>query len=224
MSSIRLAAFAVATCSSQVFAGLVGGPAQISLMQVGRGHADAPDFFSKAINTVTIADPPVGSFLRLGGGIPAVERFLSILTFESTATISTGYLANFSFRSEVETAPAASTAHDFSFAGNRLGFTALEEGDLTLAGQTQGSGSGSLFFLDYADPTTLHIIPIVSDSFLVSISFSAGDRMFAWGVLNDPAGGMADWEGVASVFVVPAPGAAALLALAGLLVGRRRRR
>lgn len=223
MSCSRLAAVAAVSLSGPALAGIVGSPADVSLMQVGRGYIDVQNPFATGISTASIADPPVGSFLLLGGGIPNVERFLSILEFEQATTSSTGHLAIFSFRNEVEADPFALPQFEFAFAGNRLEFTTDAEGSFLVTGSTQGSGGGAIFFYDYAEPTSIQIVPIVMDEFLFAKSLSAGSHRIAWGVLADPSGGMADWEGVASVFVVPAPGAAALLAVAGLVARRRRR-
>jgi hypothetical protein len=223
MSCSRLAAVAAVAVSGPALAGIVGSPADFSLMQVGRGYIDIQNPFATGISSASIANPPVGSFLLLGGGVPNVERFLSVLEFDQTTTSSTGHLSIFSFRNEVEVDPFALPQFEYAFAGNRLEFTTDAEGSFLVTGATQGSGGGAIFFYDYADPTSLEIVPIVMDEFLLSKSFGAGSHTIVWGVLADPSGGMGDWEGVASVFVVPAPGAAALLALAGLVAGRRRR-
>lgn len=224
MNPSRLAAIAAVAVSAPALAGIVGSSLDLSLMQVGRGYIDVQNPFATGVNTASIVDPPVGSFLLLGGGIPNVERFLSVLELDQAGTTASGHFANFSFRNEIETDPFALPQYEYAFAGNRLEFTTDAEGSFLVTGTTQGTGSGAIFFYDYADPTSLQIVPIVMEEFLLAVSLGAGSHTITWGVLTDPSGGMADWEGVASVLVVPAPGAAALLAMAGLIAGGRRRR
>jgi hypothetical protein len=223
MSLTRFAPLAAAAISGSAFAGIVGGSASIDFMQVGRGYLDFQDPFEGGSNTATIANPPVGSFLRIGGGIPDVERFLSTLVHNAAGPTAEGFRSTFFFRNEIEVDPFALPEFEHAFAGNRLSFTTSADSVFTASGFVGLSGAAALFF-NYSDPQSLVIMDVPLEEYSISIGLEAGNHTIAWGVLADPSGGMGDWDGSASLLVVPAPGAAALLALAGLVLGHRRRR
>lgn len=220
----RLAPLAAAAITGTTFAGIVSTPADFASMQVGRGFLDVQNPFGSGVNTATIANPPVGSFLLIGSGIPNVERFLSVLEFTEVYATPDGHASRFDFRNEIEVDPFASSAFEFAFAGNRLEFTADAPTSFTVAGSVSIAGGGALFVYDYADPQSLFIMDVPLEAFAYSFTLDAGSHTIAWGVLAEPEGGLAEWEGSASVLVVPAPAAAVLLVMAGLVAGHRRRR
>lgn len=224
MSSKIVASSVALLVSAPALADLAGDPLEFTFMQVSRGGLDAQAPFVSGGNHATVPQPPTGSFLLLSGGFPNGDRYLSVLEYLAATTTLTGHLAEFGFRNEVDVDPFASPQFEYAFAGNRLQFTSEAEATFTATGATQGAGSGAVFLYDHADPQGLRIFPIVGDQFLLSASFAAGSHTIVWGVLSDASGGMADWEGVASIFVVPAPGAATAFALAAIALGRRRRR
>lgn len=219
-----LAPLAAVAISAPALAGIFGSPPAFTSMQVGRGYIDLQNPFGSGGNTSTITNPPVGSFLLMGGGIPNVERFLSVLDFTSASTTSTGHVATFDFRNELEVDPFSIPEFEYAFAGNRLQFTTEGPATFQFSGPLSVSGGGALFVYDYAHPQD---VIIVDESFAmvdVTVVFGAGAHTIAWGVLSSAEGGTADWEGTATLRAVPAPGAAALLGMAGLFAGRRRRR
>ena len=224
MSIRRLAPLAAVAISGTAVAGIVGTPAQITSMQVGRGSIDIQNPFGSGVNTATIANPTVGSILLLGGSIPNVERYLSVLEFASISETGEGIRSRFDFQNEIEVDPFASPEFEYAFAGNRLQFTTETATSFTVAGSVSLSGGGALFVYDYSDPQSLFIMDVPLDVFAYSFSLEAGSHTIAWGVLAEPEGGLAEWEGAASVLVIPAPGAVALLSIAGFVLGRRRRR
>lgn len=224
MDLIRLAPLAAVALSATASAGIFGSPPEFTLMQVGRGYLDVQDPFGSGINTASITNPPVGSFLLLGGGIPGVERFLSQLSYSSSETTFNGYLSTFNFRNEVEVDPFSLPESEYAFAGNRLEFTTAGPSTFTVFGDVDLVGGGALFVYDYSNPSSLLIMDVPVEAFGISIELSAGNNTIAWGVLAESEGGLGDWEGSATLLAIPAPGAAALLALAGLIIGHRRRR
>lgn len=225
MALTRLAPLAAVAISGTALAGIFGTPPEFISMQVGRGYVDLLDPFGAGSNTATITSPPVGSFLLLGGGIPGVERFLSVLEFTSAETTAAGHVATFSFRNELDVHPFAGSPSEFAFAGNRLAFSTAGAATFTFHGPLGVSGGGALFVYDYARPQDILIVDESYASVEVTLVLGAGSHTIAWGVLSNPDGGTGDWEGTATLVAVPAPGAATvLLAVAGVTVGRRRRR
>jgi hypothetical protein len=223
MSLSHFAPLAAVAISGSAFAGIVGGSAGIDSMQVGRGYVDFQDPSGGGASTATIANPPVGSLLLLGGGIPNVERFLSVLEFTSAETDSSGSLSTFDFRNELEVDPFEGPEFEFAFAGNRLEFTTAGSADFSFTASLDVSGGGAMFVYNYSTGALI----LVDESYEevnVTVLFDAGTHTIAWGVLAGTGGGFGDLEGTATLFVVPAPGVAALLAMAGLVLGHRRRR
>jgi len=204
--------------SSTVSAGILfGGDNSIDLMQVGHRYINTADPGEiEFTDLAQIFSPPVGSSLLLGGSIPGVEAFYSDLTFTSLV----GPTATFEFESDIdiETIPPE---FEISFAGSRLVFNTVVPVLLTLTGTVTSDGSASGFFYLYGTAVPVFLF----DSVNYSVEIGPGTTAIAWGVLGRDTSPTNDavFAGSLSLTLVPAPGAVALLAAAGLIAGRRRR-
>lgn len=214
-ASVAAATLVVAPTAS---AGLLfGGGNSIDLMQVGTGYIDVADpGQSEFTDLAQIFSPPVGSSLLLGGSIPGVESFYSELAF----TNLDGPIATFEFESDIDI-ESIPPEYDISFAGSRLVFNTVVPVLLTLTGTVTSDGSASGFFYLYGTSAPLFLFGTVN----YTVEIGPGTTEIAWGVLGQDTSPTNDavFAGSLSLTLVPAPGAVALLAAAGLLAGRRRR-
>jgi len=214
-ASVAAATLAVAPTAS---AGLLfGGGNSIDLMQVGTGYIDVADpGQSEFTDLAQIFSPPVGSSLLLGGSIPGVESFYSELAF----TNLDGPIATFEFESDIDI-ESIPPEYDISFAGSRLVFNTVVPVLLTLTGTVTSDGSASGFFYLYGTSAPIFLFGTVN----YTVEIGPGTTEIAWGVLGQDTSPTNDavFAGSLSLTLVPAPGAVALLAAAGLLAGRRRR-
>jgi len=214
-ASVAAATLVVAPTAS---AGLLfGGGNSIDLMQVGTGYIDVADpGQSEFTDLAQIFSPPVGSSLLLGGSIPGVESFYSELAF----TNLDGPIATFEFESDIDI-ESIPPEYDISFAGSRLVFNTVVPVLLTLTGTVTSDGSASGFFYLYGTSAPIFLFGTVN----YTVEIGPGTTEIAWGVLGQDTSPTNDavFAGSLSLTLVPAPGAVALLAAAGLIAGRRRR-
>jgi hypothetical protein len=219
MSQRLFAPLAAALLVAPAFAGIVGGTNTIDLMQTGSGYIDLENPGQDSFEDLTsIADPPVGSFLFLGGVIPGVESFFGELEFSSLSEST----ARFDFLNEIEVVPFALPDYEWAFSGNRLLFTTVVPVEVTLFGSLMTSGAGLGFLEIYGDDADPFVNPIGGE-WGVSFTLGAGTHAIAWGAMSGPSGGAAEFAGSMTLTLIPAPGAVALLAAAGLILSRRRR-
>ena len=131
-SSILAASLLVVAPAS---AGILAGSTDVML--VGAGYIDEQDpSWENLADIATIADPPVGSFISVASGIPAVETFLSYLRFDGLS----GNTAVFVFENTAQAAPfAAGSPYEAAFAGNRLTITSSFGFVITLQGTLLGT-------------------------------------------------------------------------------------
>jgi len=215
-----LAASAAATLVASAHAGLVTS-GSFDFMQVGAGYIDVQTFGSELVDLVTVSSPPVGSRIFLGGLIPGVENFYSDLDFDAAS----GSMASFSFRSEIEVSPFVLPEYEWAFAGNRLGFTSDVPVEILLDASLFLNGGGVGFFGVYGDGQAPQIFPFPTDRLTYFVTVGPGTHIITWGVMTAPSGGTGMMDGTVTLNFVPAPGAAALLALAGVAgLGTTRRR
>jgi hypothetical protein len=213
------APLAAAIVVAPAFAGIVGGTNTIDLMQTGSGYIDLENPGQDSFRDLTtIVNPPVGSFLFLGGVIPGVESFYGELGFESINES----VARFEFRNEIEVVPFALPDYEWAFSGNRLVFTTVVPVEIFLLGNLSVAGAGLGFLEVYGDDSPALVNPFGGE-WGVFLTLGAGTHIIAWGAMSGPSGGSADFEGSVTLTLVPAPGAVALLAAAGLVLTRRRR-
>jgi hypothetical protein len=216
--AIALAAIGLSSASAS--AGLVGGSNHsIDLMQIASGFVDLADPSASTFTDLTsVAVPPVGSYLNLQGVIPGNRSFLGDLEFISCD----GVTSVFDFEFAVQSVPFDSTGFEFFFAGGRLDIVSEVEFSVRLDALVGGSGGGLAFLYDY-DNEAPHLFFPSSEPVDFILTFGPGMHRIAWGALVDPTGGEAGIDGSIVFTFVPAPGAVALLALAGFAVSRRRR-
>lgn len=204
------------------WAGIVGGPNSIDLLQTGSGYVDLDNPGNDSFqDVISVVDPPVGSFLFLDGGIPGVEAFASEIEFTSI-TGAFGETARFDFENDITVVPFALPEFEWAFAGNRLQFTTVVPVEVFLFGAVTTAGGGLAFFEIYGDGAGPFINPVSSD-WGVSVVLGAGTHKIAWGAMAGPSGGSAGFDGFVTLTLVPTPGAVALLAAAGVVLPRRRR-
>lgn len=215
-----------ALVAAPAFAGVVGGTGSVDFMQTGIGYVDLEAGTEQFEQLVTLVNPPVGSYLLLGGGIPGVETFFGGIEFLSVE----GPVARFASTNSIEVDPFAFPENEWAFAGNRVQFTTDVPVEVNLdailnpespGGFLDGAGVG--FLEIYGDSSGPFINP-VSGAWNLKFVLAAGTHTLAWGALCGPAGGSAELDGVLSLTLIPAPGALALLAVAGLVGNRRRGR
>jgi hypothetical protein len=213
------APLAAAIIVTPALAGVTGGSNTIDLMQTGSGYIDLDNPGQDSFEDLTsIINPPVGSFLFLGGVIPGVESFYGELGFESINES----VARFEFRNEIEVVPFALPDYEWAFSGNRLVFTTVVPVEIFLLGNLSVAGAGLGFLEVYGDDSPALVNPFGGE-WGVFLTLGAGTHTIAWGAMSGPSGGSADFEGSVTLTLVPAPGAVALLAAAGLVLTRRRR-
>ena len=213
------AALAAASAVAPALAGIIGGTNEITLMQTGSGYIDLNNPGQDSFRDLTsITNPPVGSLLFLGGVIPGVEAFYGRVEFLSVDATT----ARFGFRNEIEVIPFALPEYEWAFSGNRLSFTTVVPVELALYGELDVDGAGLGFLEVYGDGQNPYVNPFGGD-WGIGLTLAAGTHTIAWGAMSGPSGGFADFEGGITLTLVPAPGAVALLAAAGLVLPRRRR-
>lgn len=217
--SIALALVAIAWPVTTASAGLLGSLVDFSAMQVASGFLDEQDPSSSSFtDLVNLEDPAPGDGLDLQGVLPGNRSFLGSLDFTST----TPSAARFDFDFAAATIPFNGTAFEFFFSGGRIDLISTVAFSVTLEALVGGSGGGLAFLYDY-DDLAPHLFLPSSDPVSFTIDLEAGTHTIAFGSLVGASGGDADLEGSLTFRFVPAPGAVALLALAGLATVRRRR-
>jgi len=216
-SSILAASLLVVAPAS---AGILAGSTDVML--VGAGYIDEQDpSWENLADFATIADPPVGSFISVASGIPAVETFLSYLRFDGLS----GNTAVFVFENTAQAAPfAAGSPYEAAFAGNRLTITSSFGFVITLQGTLLGTGAGRGGFNVLGGGEAPVIFDPAAGTVLYSRTIGAGTQTIGWSALVGPLGGTADFTGTMTVTFIPAPAAVSLLAISGLVGGGRRRR
>lgn len=203
-------------------AGFSADPLTFDQMVGGGGIVDFGDpFASGDVELITIDDPEPGTFIDMWFGVTGQGVFGSDTTFGS---FNDG-VALFSFQHSLNVAffgddPDA----DFAFAGARLTFTALAPIEVTLIASVLATPTGFGFLEVYGDgdPDGEIFIPEDNPVFYQFV-LGPGTYDLGWGAGVVPAGGNSSFNGTLAFRVVPTPGAIALLALAGLTAGRRRR-
>lgn len=201
--SIALALVAIAWPVTTASAGLLGSLVDFSAMQVASGFLDEQDPSSSSFtDLVNLEDPAPGDGLDFTSTTPSAARF------------------DFDFAAA--TIPFNGTAFEFFFSGGRIDLISTVAFSVTLEALVGGSGGGLAFLYDY-DDLAPHLFLPSSDPVSFTIDLEAGTHTIAFGSLVGASGGDADLEGSLTFRFVPAPGAVALLALAGLATVRRRR-
>lgn len=214
-----------ALVAAPAFAGIVGGTGSVDLMQTGVGYVDLQSGSEQFDQLLSRVNPTVGSYLLLAGGIPGVETFFGAIEFSSME----GPVVRFSSISRLEVVPFAFPENEWAFSGNRVRFTTDVPVEVNLdailnpgpPGLVEGSGVG--FLEIYGDSSGPYILPS-SGPWNLNVVLAAGTHTLAWGAMCGPTGGSAELDSVLSLTLVPAPGALALLAVAGLVGNRRRGR
>jgi hypothetical protein len=214
---IALAAIGLSTASAS--AGLGGGYSHtFELMQIASGFVDLADPGASSFTDLTsIAVPPLGSFLDLQGIIPGTRSYLGSLDFTSCD----GTTSVFDFEFVAESVSFAPTGFEFFFSGGRLDIVSEVEFSVRLDALVGGNGGGLAFLYDYIG-TVPYLFHPSGDPTDFTVTFAPGSHRIAWGALVDATGGDAAIEGSLIFTFVPAPGAIALLGLAGLAATRRR--
>lgn len=214
-----VAAAAIGLPAAIASAGFVGGSYTFEFMQIASGFIDLENPSSSTFTDFTSIDnPPVGSFLDLQGVIPGTRSFLGSLDFTSASDTA----ARFDSEFQAATAPFSSTGFEFFFSGGRIDLTSSVAFSVTLDALIGGSGGGVSFLYVYGGGAP-HLFFPSSEPVSYTIDFGAGSHTIAWGSLVDPTGGSAVLQDSLIFNFVPAPGAVALLAMAGLAAPRRRR-
>lgn len=213
-----LALVAAGLPSMVAAAGVTGGTHTIEFMQIASGFVDLENPSSSTFTDfTTIHDPPVGSYLDIEGLIPGSRSFLGELDFTSCD----GLVSRFDFRFGAQSGPFTATGLEFFFAGGRIDVTSSVDFSVNFAGLVGGSGGGIAFLYDYDDEAP-HLFFPAAEPIDFTINLSAGTHRIAWGTLVDPTGGDSTADGSLTFTFIPAPGAAALLILAGVTASRRR--
>lgn len=214
-----------ALVTAPVFAGVVGGTGSVDFMQTGVGYVDLEAGSEQFNQLVTLMSPPVGSYLVLGSGIPSVGTFFGQLEFTSVE----GPVARFFSNSRLTVQPFAFPENEWAFTGHRVQFTTdvpvAVNFEAVLNPEPPGflANAGVGFLEIYGDSSGPFINPI-SGAWNLNFVLEAGTHTLAWGAMCGPTGGSAELQGMISLTLVPAPGALALLAVAGLVGNRRRGR
>ena len=219
MSNRLFVPLCAALVATPALAGVVGGSGTIDRMETAAGYIDLDAGGEFIADLVGIDAPPVGSFIFLGGGIPGVETFFGELTFAST----TGPVARFESMNSLEVDPFAFPENEWAFAGNRITFSTTVAVDVFMLVDLNLEGGGLGFLEIYGDASGPFLNP-VGGTWGLNFTLAAGTHTIAWGAMSSPTGGTAEMDGFLTLTLVPAPGAMALLAVAGLITGQRRRR
>lgn len=219
MSRTVFAPLCAALASAPAFAGLVGSPNSIDFMQTGVGYVDLDAGTEAFDDLVTIVDPPVGSLIFLGGSIPDVESFYGAVEFTSAV----GPVARFDSLNEIEVDPFAFPENEWAFSGNRVRFSTIVPVEVNLLVDLTLAGAGLAFLEIYGDTSGPFLNP-VGGTWGLNFTLAAGTHTLAWGAMSGPSGGSSEMDGFLTLTLIPTPGAFALLAVAGLVGNRRRRR
>jgi len=219
--SIRMyAPLFAALAATPAFAGIVGGGVgSIDYMQTGFGHVDLETGAESIDDIVSVDDPTVGSFIFIGGGVPGAGSFLGEITFTSTV----GPVARFDSVNDIDVEPFALSGDEWAFSGNRVSFTTTVPVEVNLLVDLNVEGAGLGFLEVYGDSSNPFLNP-VGGTWGLNFMLAAGTHTLAWGAMAGPDGGVAEMDGFLTLTLVPTPGAVALLAMAGLVGNRRRRR
>lgn len=206
-------------------AGFTGFEVAIDAMDSVNGFIDLDDpSVTEYADLIEIPNPPAGSFIEVGSGIPGVGEFVSGLIYGS----NNAGTALFTFAAETAVAPFADNPFglDLAISAHQVIFTSEVEVVVSLIGSmAPGSTETAHGFLDVVEngiPSGTDFSPM-DNPILEEIVLGPGTHSVAFGVAVSPEGGFGAIAGTIAFTAVPAPGAVALLGLAGLVAGRRRR-
>lgn len=220
MSIRSCAPLLAALAATPAFAGIVGGGVgSIDYMQTGFGYIDLETGSETIDDIVSVDNPTVGAFIFIGGGIPGAGSFLGDLAFTSIE----GPVARFDAVNEVHVDPFGLSDDEWAFSGNRVSFTTTVPVEVNLLVDLNVEGAGLGFLEIYGDAAGPFLNP-VGGTWGLNFVLDAGTHTLAWGAMSGPDGGVAEMDGFLTLTLVPTPGAFALLAVAGLVGNRRRRR
>lgn len=204
--------------------GGVSGTGNIDQMMVGLGYFDfigggAFDF----VDAFALEDPPVESELAIYSSIPGVETAGASLAW----TTRNGPTAVFLSESLLQLESDVPDQFEGAFAGQRLSFTSDVDVLVNLTGVLSLSGDAIGFFYVYQEGFYEPVV-FTGDVAQHTVLLTAGTNKIAWGVLGAIGDGgemaSADMEAVVTLTLVPSPSAVCLLATAGLVGVRGRRR
>ncbi|MHC4833260.1 MAG: hypothetical protein ACYTFH_05090 [Planctomycetota bacterium] len=197
----------------------------IDEMESVNGFVDFDNPFDEEYaELIEIGDPPAGSYIEFASGIPDVGEFASNIVFGS----NNAGTAMFTFTAMLDVASFADNPFglDLAVSGHRVTFTSEVDVIVTLlASVDPGTSDNAYGFLEvYGDgvPEGTFFSPgdnPIAEEFVLQ----AGTSSVAFGAAVGPDGGFGGFNGTIAFTAVPAPGAVALLGIAGLLARRRRR-
>ncbi|MBM4105150.1 MAG: hypothetical protein FJ257_02420 [Phycisphaerae bacterium] len=220
--SLLLGMASIGVIAATVTAGFEVAPLTFTEMIGGGGIVDFGDPFATGDAEFIIIDDPVpGTFIDMWFGVSGQGVFGSDTTFGSfndgVALFHFQHSLNVGFFGDDPDA-------DFAFAGARLTFTALAPIEVTLIASLGATPTGFGFLEVYGDgDPDGEIFTTADNPIFVQFVVGPGTYDLGWGAGVINAGGNAALSGTLAFRVVPAPGAIALLALAGLAASRRRR-
>ena len=219
------AAAALLGAAGSATAGFTGFDVTIDEMESVNGYVDFDSPFGEEYaELIEIGDPPAGSFIEFSSGIPDVGEFASNIIFGS----NNAGTAMFTFTAMLDVASFADNPFglDLALSGHRVTFTSEVDVIVTLlASVDPGTSDNAYGFLEvYGDdvPTGTFYSPgdnPIAEQFVLE----AGTSSVAFGAAVGPDGGFGGFYGTIAFTAVPAPGAVALLGLAGIVARRRRR-
>lgn len=189
------------------------------LIGVGFVDNDASDPFDFT-DSALIDNPPVGSYLAMGGWVPGVGTLVSDLKYRER-------LADrvvFEFENNLNILDFSSSPFEFAAAGNRVTLTSDTLFVVSLRGTLVGTGAAGAAFNVLSDSLAPVIFTPADSPIVFDVVLGPGTYTFGWGAVAAPAGGMSDFAGDISFIAIPAPGTAALLVVAAGMVSARRRR
>lgn len=210
--------------SAGMFFGGGSGYGNIDQMMVGDGYFDfigggAFDF----VDAFALEDPPVESGIAIYSTVPGVETTGALLAW----TASEGPTAVFFSESLLQLESDVPDQFEGAFAGERLTFTSDVDVLVNLTGVLSLSGDAIGFLYVYQEGFYEPVV-FTGDVAQHTVLLTAGTHKIAWGVLGAIGDGgemaSADMEAVVTLTLVPSPGAVCLLATAGLVGVRGRRR
>jgi len=223
LSLAAAATFGTATVASAgMFFG--SGSGNVDQMMVGDGYFDFTTGGGFAfVDILALEDPPVESGIAIYTTVPGVETTGALLAWTATE----GPTAVFFSESLLQLESDVPDPFDGAFAGQRLTFTTDVDVEVNLTGVMSLSGDAIGFLYVYQEGFYEPIV-FTGDVAEYTVLLSAGTNKIAWGVLGAIGDGgemaSADMEAVVTLTLVPSPGAVCLLASAGLVGVRSRRR